>query len=99
MKKILTEKEIRAIIRNERIHNNPYNDEVDLIINNTLSLYESKKIDEKTFKMFLSFVISIMTKQTVSSLTNDLIRKNLMNINTEEPNKLLFLNYSKKTYA
>lgn len=99
MKK-LTLDQIKDQLKKERKQlANPYKDEVDLTIDRLVDLYEQKKINEATLKTLVSVVLTSTMNDTVSSLHNDLIKRSFLNIQSSEPNKLLLVNYSKKSYA
>lgn len=99
MKK-LTPEEIREQLkkeRNQKAHS--YKDGVDLTIDRAVDLYEQKRIDEATLKTFVSLILTSAMNDTVSGLQNDLMKRNFFNFQNSEPNKLLLVNYSKKSYA
>lgn len=100
MEKKLTSEQVKELIKKERKQTAvSYKDEIDLTVDRLVDLYESKKIDEATFKTLISLVLSTMMKDTISGLRNDLIKKNFLNVQASEPNKLLLINYSKESYA
>src|SRR3989344_3908870 len=95
----LTKEQIETIVERERDRlTHSYKDDVDETIDRVVNLYENKQINEELFKAVVSFTILNATKDTVSDLTNDLVRKNL-NLQFVEQNKIFLLNYSKKNYA
>lgn len=99
MKK-LTNSQIKDLLKQERQQSvNPYRDEVDLTIDRLVNLYEENKINEMTLKALISLVLTSTMKDTVSGLHNDLVKRSFLNIQNSEPNKLLFVNYSRKNYA
>lgn len=96
MNERLSEKQIKKIIEKESKSIDSYSDGVDLVINQAVDLYEQQKIDEKTLKILVSLAFSVAAQETISNLSNNLIIKTAQ---PEEANKLLLVNYSKKSYA
>ncbi len=95
----LTNEQIRELIKREKQGVNPYKDEVDLTIDQAVSLYESKVIDEVTLRALTSIILSTTVTNTISSFKVDLMRGHFSNSQSVEPNKLFLLNYSKESYA
>lgn len=98
MSKILSDKEIKNAIREEQKNDNSYQDKFDVTVDEIVSLYENKAIDERTLNTLLTFFIKKEINQNFKNLNKDLIKFNSLKRNSPE-NKFLLLNYSKKTYA